>query len=154
MAEVKNEYEIKSEGEKITVVRTTTTVLDRNEAMGQLHGVTGQISQKDGEINQLKKAIDEETPQKQLEDLKRIKTELNDFKSKMGNVLKDYVEELEKDIRNEIKKKKAEKGYSRMADMNQKIVFQNQVLAQIANEKNLDVNLPVMRKMRKEFDKI
>ena len=152
--EVKNKFEVKEENNKITVIQTIFKEMEMPEAIKELQRLKSEMAQLERQREELKKSIEEDKFNKELNKIIESQAELNKLEEDWNNKIKPAIEELAKKAKMKAKVKKAEMGFDRISDNNDKIVKSNRIMGEVANEMELDVQHPVMMEVRKEFDKL
>ena len=89
-----------------------------------------------------------------LKKLNETKTQLKELKLRWATQIEPHYEELKTKLSADVKVEKAQKGWSRIGEANQKQIVMNQILAGIAHENNFDMTHPVMKDLKAEFERI
>ena len=152
--EVKNKFEVKREGDKVLVVQTITKTMDAKESLMQLNQLRGEASQIMRKQQELKKAMDDNKPQKDLKALDENVEQLRVLEKDWKKAIEPDHEKLSQELRAKIKVAKANKGYNRLAKGDARIIVSNNILGPIAAEMNLEMNHPLIMEAKAKFDEI
>lgn len=152
--EVKNNFEVKRDKDKIVIVQTITKEMSANESIQELAKLRTEATQMMQQKEQIQKAIQDQAPQKDLAKAIESVEILRKLEKKWQILVKEDEELLYQDLRGRVKVAKAEKGFDRISSEDQKIAVANQILGPIANELKLDMTHPVVARIRRDFMKI
>lgn len=152
---LKRNYGIKLLDENtVEFVETSVEVMTLDEALQK----TKQVEQKELQLNQqltaMKKAKEDGQLDKDIIDYEESVSKMQELKKSFDLILKPHFDKLEVEVRQFVKTKKAEIGFSRIGDPNLKVVRRAEIMSEIANKLELDVMHPVIAKVKSEFDKI
>jgi len=152
--EQKDEFNVKKEGENVVLTHTITKTMNKQEALRELRGIKQSEMQLKQARDKHKKYIEEKTFDKEYKNMLDSLSSVKKLHSDLDKTLEVFYKSLENEFTKEIKVKKAKKGYNRIKDNNQKILFRSQVLSELCNDNDVDVNDPFVAKLRNNFDKI
>ena len=103
---------------------------------------------------QLEAQIEQDVLVKQLEDVKKGIEEQEGI-IENNRQLEDEVKEIVvTKIKKLVRKEKSKKGYERITDTNDKLNMMNHILGPITNDLGIDINDPLIIRLKREFDKI
>ena len=108
----------------------------------------------DKQIEAMEKAIADKKLEKDLANLKSQKDNLIELSQDWDLVVQDEMDELDKKLRRKVHKSKIDKGYKRIDDTNVRIIKQNEILAPILSELDLDPSNKIVKQVKIDFDKI
>jgi len=135
---------------KIIHTNLQTSAMSIKEAIQQKHQLHGKIKELEKKIGDLKKQIEEDVFAKNLAEMEKNYTKLVEFEKSWTEIIAPAVENLRKKIQQAAKERAAKVGYKRMTEPNQKIVAENQIMAEICAEHELDRNHPIIMEARRE----
>ncbi|QDP57866.1 MAG: hypothetical protein Unbinned1693contig1002_10 [Prokaryotic dsDNA virus sp.] len=149
-----SKYTVNIEDGKYVLQQNHKNPMDFKEALKTLAKVKQDIMGGEKQIEKQQKEIDTKYHEKALELSKEQFNLIKDLKVKLEESLKAEIDDYTQKVRAEIKVMKAEKGYSRVGDENQKIAMASAILGQVAHNHDLDVAYEFMREIRADFDNI
>lgn len=152
---LKRSYEVKLVDENtVEFVEKSVELMSLDEALQK----TKQIQQKELQLQQqltaMTKAKEDGQLDKDIADYTESIDKMHNLNIDFNKLLKPHTDKLEVEVRQFVKTKKAEIGYSRISDKNLKVVRIAETMSEIANKLELDVAHPVILKVKAEFDKI
>jgi hypothetical protein len=152
--ETKNSFKVEREDGMVVLTNVGVKVMKPNEAVLDLENVRGDLLKARKAENDFLRAIKEEHLSKELEKVKEKVNVLEKLEKEWEGVIEGDVRLLRDDIVKKVKVEKAKKGYSRVSDVNAKIVLMNSILAPVVLEVGLDMNHPIVRKIKEGFDEL
>lgn len=152
--EVKNSFEVKKEGDNTVVMQVITKTMNAKESISELQKLRTEATQMMQQQEQIRKAIDEKAPEKDLERAIESVEVLRKLEKEWAELAKVDEEKLYQDLKSKVKVAKAEKGFDRIGSEEQKIAVANQILGPIAHEFQLDMAHPVVARIRRDFMKL
>lgn len=152
---LKRSYEVKLIDEStVEFVEKSVEVMSLDEALQK----TKQIQQKELQLGQqltaMTKAMEDNQLEKDIQDYTESVDKMHNLNIDFNKLLKPHFDKLEVEVRQFVKLKKAEIGFSRISDVNLKVVRMAETMSEIANKLELDVAHPVILKVKAEFEKI
>lgn len=152
---LKRSYEVKLIDENtVEFVEKSVEVMSLDEALQK----TKQIQQKELQLGQqltaMTKAMEDNQLEKDIQDYTESVDKMHNLNIDFNKLLKPHFDKLEVEVRQFVKLKKAEIGFSRISDVNLKVVRMAETMSEIANKLELDVAHPVILKVKAEFEKI
>jgi len=152
---LKRSYEVKLVDENtVEFVEKSVEVMSLDEALQK----TKQIQQKELQLGQqltaMTKAMEDNQLEKDIQDYTESVDKMHNLNIDFNKLLKPHFDKLEVEVRQFVKLKKAEIGFSRISDVNLKVVRMAETMSEIANKLELDVAHPVILKVKAEFEKI
>lgn len=152
--EVSNSFLVKKIKDKVFVTQTITKEMTCKESIQELAKLRTEAVQLMQQKEQIRKAIEEQVPQKDLaKSIESIEI-LRKLEKEWQELNKDEEEKLYQELRGKVKVAKAEKGWDRTTNEDARVVLANQILGPLVNEMSLDMAHPVVVRVRKEFGKI
>jgi len=152
--ETQIKHDIKKDGDNIIYSRTITQVIEGSDKISQLKALEAEILKVRKDEKDLKLSIDEKQAEVRHTKIVEELDKLDDLQKSWDEIIKPEMEQLKKEVTQLIKVKKAEKGYSRTKDSVQKIRMATRILADVATEKDLDMQHPILMELRPKFDSI
>jgi hypothetical protein len=154
MNQISNNVEILPSDEgKIRIKTTTEEEYDCEEAMKMLNRLSANIGQTETQIKQIRDSIEKKQLEKNIEVLEvNLKNE-NEYKVKVEEALKPYMERLFESGRTKVEFKKKEEAYDRLPSdaAEKKMSLKNKILNEVRDELGLaDISHPVMIRLRHE----
>jgi len=147
------DFKVEKVDDNIVVTQTVVRTMSVKEAMKDLQGLESQIQQQNQQTEALKKQIEENKFQNDLEVALENQSKLVVFKNEWEQVLVEDKKELVAEMLEKVRKMKVEKGYARVTETNQKMVLRNQILAEVITNHDLDMQHPLARELSSQFGK-
>ena len=147
-------YTVEKEEDKYVLQQNHKNPLGFKEALNTLAKVKQDIVGGEKQLEKQQKEIDTKFHEKALELGKEQFEQIKQLKEKLEEALQPEIEDYTKKLRADIKVLKAEKGYSRVSDENQKIAMASAIMGEVAHKHELDVAYEFMRGIRADFDNI
>lgn len=150
---INNQYQVNEVDGEIEIFRTASTLLNRKEAIEQWDFINQQINTTVTEINKTKQQIESKALETNLSEQTRVLGELEQLKTLFKVKIDSLLPELKKEFEEEILRLKLERGYIR-ADEKEKPALKNRIWADAMVKLDLGANIPFLRGVRDNFEKI
>ena len=153
--EYKNEAT--QEGDSIILSLTKKEELTFNDAFNHMTHLMKVQQELGGKKAQLEDQIKKKAWEIDMEYVERELELAGNVHKQLGEILKPKIEEIQKTMKDYIKGKKAERGYSRASDEGQKHKIRSEIMASAMEDLDLpfdDVGHPIARQVTMEFEKI
>jgi len=152
--EIKPTFEVNIEGTEIIFKQVVEKRMSMQESMSEINIMKSEVDKLNQQLESMTKAKEDDILSKDIEKLSNQLDSLNVAYAKWDDILKPQMEQINKEVRRRVKKRKIKSGYDRIKDVNAKIVKQNELLAPICESEGIDINHPIIRKIKMEFDRI
>ena len=150
---VEQDFKVEKVEDNIVVTQTVVRTMDAKEAMKDLMGLESQINQQAQQTEQLKKQIEDNKFQKDLNVALETQTKLVTFKTEWEQVIAEDKKAIVDGLLAEVRALKVERGYARVNDTNQKMVMRNQIMAEVVTKHDIDLQHPIARELSASFGK-
>lgn len=152
--EMRQNFSIEEQDGQVVLITTIEKQMSINEAMVEVQKLQSEMAQNKKQRDDLKKAVENNEPQKNLEIVEQQYDKLEKLFSDWNAILSPSMDKLKEEVRGRIAAKKAATGYNRISKGDDKIIKSGMIMAEVAQELDLDVGHPVMRELRAKFDKL
>jgi hypothetical protein len=152
--EVKNEFNVSAIEDKVVVLQKIIKTMTIEESMKELEKMAQEFAGVEKQKEELQKYIDEETAQKNMKAVQENIDVLSELKRKWEEAAEPLMVELKKKAEKKVKELKLERGYMRKKEPSEIAVARHSIMGDVANSFNLDVQHPLVKELRANFEKI
>ena len=152
--EVEQSFNVEQKDSKIVMETNVTKIFDVKEAMAELQKLKQETMQYGKQVETLRKQIEDGQHSKDLEKMEGQLDKLQKLEAEWVNMIAPTLEALRKEAKMKIKTKKAEMGWKRISNADDRVVKSAKILGEVALDLDIDVAHPVICECRVGFDKI
>jgi len=153
--EVDNKFLVEvTEDGLIHVIQTITKTMKLEESIIEYNKMMQEHTQIQQQKEKMQKYIDDNEAEKSLKALEENDVTVSKLKDVWTEKTEPLMEEYAKKVRSEIAKEKLKQGFVRENDVNKKAVMRANIMGKVSNDFQLDVNHPIVQKLRQDFEKI
>ncbi|MFZ5988103.1 MAG: hypothetical protein ACOYWZ_13395 [Bacillota bacterium] len=150
----KSKFNVSEKDGEYYLTQSHTKSMKFKEAIQTLAKMEQDIAQGMKQVEKMQDEIKNKVHESNLKDYKEQIENIVQLRKEWQCILKSEIEQYKKKIIADIKVMKAERGYSRAREENQKIAMSSAIMSEIAVKYDLDVGYLFMREIKKDFDKI
>jgi len=153
--EVENKFMVEvTEDNMVHVIQTIVKKMKIGESMIEYNKMQQEHTQIQAQLEKMQKYIDDEEAEKSLKSLQDNDSTISKLQEEWTKKTADAMNNYSKEVKSAVEKEKIKRGFAREQEENKKAVLRANILGQVANEYNLDINHPIIQKLRQEFEKI
>jgi len=147
-------FEVKKEENKIIFHQIVEKRMSLTEAAKELNVLRKELAQLESQYKSMNQAVKENKIEKDMKALKEQSDNLRKTEEQWTKLIAPLINEIRDKIKRKVRKLKLTTGYNRIDNTDLRIIKQNEILAPLCEEFEVDITHPIIMEIKRDFDKI